>query len=271
MTDLVRTNKTVITILQDLIKGKISIDKAENLLNQNQILHLKDIAKIDIGRDIRKGIPEVVLGEGKEESDLIAIIEKTLKRQGRVIVSRINPLKLAIIKKRLDPKKIIIKSKKTVAVFREKSYRINTTGGKIGVLTAGTSDIQVAEEAQIIAEEMGCRVFLEVDVGVAGIHRLIPALKKMVESKVEAIVVVAGMEGALPSVVTGVVSVPVIGVPASSGYGFGKEGLAALMAMLQSCTLGLSVVNIDNGISGGSFAALIANNLHRKTEINKNR
>jgi NCAIR mutase (PurE)-related protein len=127
------------------------------------------------------------------------------------------------------------------------------------VITAGSSDAPVAAEAAFIAREMGATVYEVRDVGVAGLHRLVEPLERVVEQGVDAIVVVAGMDGALPSVVTGLVAVPVIGVPTSTGYGFGGEGTAALMTMLQSCAPGLVVVNIDNGVGAGATAALIAN------------
>jgi hypothetical protein len=127
------------------------------------------------------------------------------------------------------------------------------------VLAAGTSDIPTAEEARVTAEVMGCAVLARYDVGIAGIHRLLEPLREIVSIEVSAIVVVAGMEGALPSVVRGLVSVPVIGVPTSTGYGYGGHGQGALMTMLQSCAPGLTVVNIDNGFGAGATAALIAN------------
>jgi pyridinium-3,5-biscarboxylic acid mononucleotide synthase len=130
--------------------------------------------------------------------------------------------------------------------------------GKIGVLTAGTSDIPVAEEAATIAEVMGCGVIRGYDVGVAGIHRLLDPLKDMIRQDVACVVVVAGMEGALPSVVAGMVGVPVIGVPTSIGYGLGAGGIGALTTMLQSCAPGLVVVNIDNGFNAGATAAIIS-------------
>ena len=129
--------------------------------------------------------------------------------------------------------------------------------GKIGIITAGTSDVPVAEEARIVAEEAGCDVLVSYDVGVAGIHRLFSQIRRMIEEDVKAIIVVAGMEGALPSVVAGLVDVPVIGVPTSVGYGVGTGGFAALNAMLQSCAPGIAVVNIDNGFGAGYLAGLI--------------
>jgi NCAIR mutase (PurE)-related protein len=136
-----------------------------------------------------------------------------------------------------------------------------SSGGKIGIISAGTSDMAVAEEARLMAEAMGCSAIVRYDVGIAGIHRLFPALKEMIAAGVDAIVVVAGMEGALASVVSAMVNVPVVGVPTSVGYGFGSAGLAALSCMLQSCAIGLAVFNIDNGIGAGAFAALIANRM----------
>jgi len=137
---------------------------------------------------------------------------------------------------------------------------VPATGGRLGVVTAGSSDIPYAEEAMLVARHMGCRVSEVYDVGVAGLHRLFPPLRGLLDEGVDAIVVVAGMDGALPSVVAGLVNVPVIGLPTSTGYGAGGGGIAALLSMLQTCSPGLAVVNIDNGIGAGSMAALIANN-----------
>ncbi len=128
-------------------------------------------------------------------------------------------------------------------------------------MAAGTSDIPVAEEARIVAEEMGCEVMTAYDVGVAGIHRLFLPLKGMIEKDVDTIIVVAGREGALPTVVAGIVDIPIIAVPTSIGYGLGEKGVSALTAMLQACSLGLAVVNIDNGVAAGTIASLIANRI----------
>jgi NCAIR mutase (PurE)-related protein len=144
-------------------------------------------------------------------------------------------------------------------VIRSRSYRPRRSGGKVGILTAGTSDIPVAEEAEVIAREMGCETRSFYDVGVAGIHRLFDPVRELLKWEADVIIVVAGREGALPTVVAGIVDVPVIGVPTSRSYGFGEKGLAALAAMLQSCSLGMAVVNIDGGVGGGAVAALIAN------------
>jgi NCAIR mutase (PurE)-related protein len=154
-------------------------------------------------------------------------------------------------------------------VLREPGNEPHPTGGVIGILSAGTADIPVAEQARIIAEEMGCKVVKAYDVGIAGVHRLLEPLQEMIEAEAAAIIVAAGMEGALPSVVAGLVPTPVIGLPTSTGYGIGGGGVAALMAMLQSCCPGLVCVNIDNGVGAGATAALIANNTARGKSKNK--
>ncbi|MDP9351573.1 MAG: nickel pincer cofactor biosynthesis protein LarB, partial [Chloroflexota bacterium] len=136
---------------------------------------------------------------------------------------------------------------------------VKLSGGRVGVLSAGSSDIPYAEEASVVAMQMGCTVRHIYDVGVAGLHRLFPPLRGLLQEGVDVIVVAAGMDGALPAVVSGLVDVPVIGLPTSTGYGAGGAGLAALLTMLQSCSPGLAVVNIDNGVGAGAMAALIAN------------
>lgn len=140
---------------------------------------------------------------------------------------------------------------------RLEGYEVQKLKGKIGILTAGTSDLSVAEEVKAVAEEMGCETLLIADVGIAGIHRTLSAVKRLVEEDVDVAVVIAGMEGALPSIVTSLVDFPVIGVPTSVGYGFEARGRAALKSMLQSCALGLTVVNVDNGVSAAIAAYLI--------------
>ena len=155
-------------------------------------------------------------------------------------------------------------------IVEKPDHSIVPSGGVIAILSAGTGDLPVAEEAKVTAEVMGCKVLTFYDVGVAGIHRLVEPLKAILEQEVSAVVVVAGMEGALPSVVRGLLPIPVIGVPTSVGYGYGAKGEAALMSMLQSCSPGLTVVNIDNGFGAGATAALIANRVSAAQRTNSN-
>ena len=250
-------------ILESLDLGKISVPKAKKLLSLYSVEKIEDFAKMDISRKLRRGIPEVVFAEKKEFVDLRKIILATLSRSDSVLVSRIhkNHYKKILDFSRKNKLKIKTGKNSTSVLFFKK---LSSTGGKVGILTAGTSDIGVAEEARLMCEAMGCQCICSYDVGIAGIHRLFPIVKKMIHDDVDATIVVAGMEGALASIISSLVDIPVIGVPSSVGYGYGEKGVAALASMLQSCTLGLSVVNIDNGIGAGAFASNIANRSVRK-------
>ncbi|MFH1031881.1 MAG: nickel pincer cofactor biosynthesis protein LarB [Chloroflexota bacterium] len=247
-------------VLRRLEKGKISCDEAEKAIKLLALEEVGTLAKLDIGRDMRRGIPEIVIAEGKTPQGVAEITLAALARQNRAIISRVNQQHVKAVQKALRKDTVCSWNEKAqMLVVKSKGFTTAKTGGKVGILTAGTSDIPVAEEAKVIAEEMGCEVITAYDVGVAGIHRLFKPLKDMLEKDVDAIIVVAGREGALASVVAGLVDVAIIAVPVSSGYGFGGDGVTALMAMLQACPLGLAVVNVDGGVPAGSMAALIAN------------
>lgn len=223
-------------------------------------------ARIDPNREHRKGVPEVILAEGKRPEHTLAIARAFLDRTGRAIISRVNEHMLARLTEEFADRRIEVHQASRMVVLRAAGQERPRTGGRVGVVTAGTSDIPIAEEAAVIAAEMGCEVATAYDVGVAGIHRLFQPLRDMLRDGVDVIVVAAGMDGALPSVIAGLVDVPVIGLPTSVGYGLGGKGLAALMSMLQTCAPGLTVVNIDNGIGAGATAALIANRVARARE-----
>lgn len=216
-------------------------------------------ARLDMGRAARKGIPEVVLGETKRDDQLVAIVRAFLERNGYAIVSRARPGQIALLRAEFPDASADIRETARAIALHTPDYQRPDTGGHIGVLTAGAGDIPIAEEARLVAEEMGCHVSVIYDVGVAGIHRLFGPLDALLASDVAALVVCAGMDGALPSVVAGLSHAPVIGCPTSIGYGAGGKGKAALLAMLQTCAPGLTVVNIDNGVGAGATAALIAN------------
>jgi NCAIR mutase (PurE)-related protein len=212
----------------------------------------------DFGREARKGVPEVVLAESKAETDLVALVGAFLERRGRAIASRVRPEQRELLRRAFPDAAFEEYGRGRTVVLRRPGGEAPPQGGMVGVVTAGTSDVPVAEEAVVVAREMGCRVLTAYDVGVAGIHRLVGPLRRMLEESVDAVVVAAGMDGALPSVVAGIVNAPVIGLPVSVGYGAGGQGLAALLSMLQSCAPGLTVVNIDNGVGAGATAGLIA-------------
>ncbi|HEX2911604.1 MAG TPA: nickel pincer cofactor biosynthesis protein LarB [Chloroflexia bacterium] len=229
-------------------------------------------AHLDLKREERKGIPEIIYAERKLIEDSLAIARKFLNLRGRAIISRAQPelrervlSELSTIEYEGSPVTVNIEdytSSKMIVLRREGVSRPQT-GGRVGIISAGTSDVPVAEEAAVVAMEMGCSVSTIFDVGVAGLHRLFKPLERLLDEDVDVIIVAAGMDGALPSVVTGLVSVPVIGLPTSVGYGMGGKGVAALMTMLQSCAPGLTVVNIDNGVGAGATAALTANRMAR--------
>lgn len=251
---------TLKEILGKLAKNEISAAEAEKLVKLLAVAEVDNMARIDANRECRKGIPEIILAEGKATVDLVGIALRMLQENGRVIVSRCDEKQMRALTK-AAPKEAVLQvhNKARMIVIKKRAFAIKPTGGKIGLLTAGTSDIPVAEEAKVIAEEMGCTVFASYDLGVAGIHRVMQPLKELILKDVDVIIVVAGREGALCSVVAGMVDVPVIAVPTSNSYGFGEKGVSTLMAMLQSCSLGSAVVNIDGGVAAGAMATLIAN------------
>lgn len=220
----------------------------------------------DPAREQRKGVPEVIFGETKTISQVISMARSLLAGSGRAIISRVQPEALAALRQEFQGYTLRVREASRALVIYQPGYVRASTGGRVGVLSAGTSDVPVAEEAALIAEEMGCQVTCIYDVGVAGLHRLLEPLRALLASGVDVIIVAAGMDGALPSVVAGLVPVPVIGLPTSVGYGLGGNGLAALLSMLQTCAPGLSVVNIDNGVGAGSTAALIANRVAQAAE-----
>ncbi len=252
-------------IFQSLQKGKISPSKAKKLLSLYSIEKIGSIAQIDTGRKNRKGIPEIILGERKQLLDLKKIIKKTLSKNNEVLVSRIKKKDYSKILEFSKKNKYKIKKGKNTTALLIYKNNIKKTGGKVGIIAAGTSDVGVGEEARLVCESMNCDCLCSYDVGIAGLHRIFPVLKQFVESEVGAIIVVAGMEGALASIVSSIADVPVIGVPTSIGYGYGEKGVAALASMLQSCSLGLTVVNIDNGVGAGAAAANIANRIKTKS------
>jgi pyridinium-3,5-biscarboxylic acid mononucleotide synthase len=220
----------------------------------------------DAGRERRKGTPEIIFGENKETSQIIAMAQGLLTGTGRAIISRLQPEAVSPVQSAFREYTVRIREAARAMVIYSPTYTRVMTGGHVGVISAGTSDIPVAEEAALVAEEMGCRVTCIYDVGVAGLHRLFRPLRDLLAEDVDVIIVAAGMDGALPSVVAGLVPVPVIGLPTSIGYGLGGKGVAALLSMLQTCAPGMSVVNIDNGVGAGMTAALIANRIAHARE-----
>ncbi len=230
---------------------------------------IEELAKIDHNRDIRAGKPEAIFAEYKEPEEILKIIKGYLDSCGKALVTRANKEVIEAIKNEYQSSEVNVQVNekgRTVSLHKDEGQEDRETGqekgqgkkGKVAIITAGTSDISVGEEAASTAEFLGLEVLKFYDVGVAGIHRLIDPLKKIYSKKVDAIIAVAGMEGALPSVVAGIVDVPVIAVPTSVGYGTNMGGLTPLFSMLQTCSSGVAVVNIDNGFGAAVFANMIA-------------
>jgi NCAIR mutase (PurE)-related protein len=237
-------------LLEDVRSGASDIDSA---LHRMRHLPFEDLgfANLDHHRALRHGIPEVVFGLGKTSDHVIAIAARLLEHGGNVLITRTNPEMAERVTKELPGAEYFPMS----GAIRFWRTRTVHGKGKIAVVCAGTSDIPVAEEAQVTAEVMGNEVESIHDIGVAGIHRLISNSERLASARV--VIVCAGMEGALPSAVGGMVSVPVIAVPTSVGYGASFNGLAALLGMLNSCASNVTVVNIDNGFGAGYVASLI--------------
>jgi NCAIR mutase (PurE)-related protein len=238
-------------LLEKVKSGRTTLDEA---MAQLKSLPFEDLGftRIDHHRSLRKGFPEVIWGEGKTSGQILSIM-KQLKTKGQnILITRLEEKKAKVIKRVFANSQYYPGSK----VLTHLTHPVKSEGkGTILVITAGTTDIPVAEEAAITAQIMGNRVETLYDVGVAGIHRLLSEREKLEAARV--LVVVAGMEGALPSVVGGLVDRPVIAVPTSVGYGTSFGGITALLAMLNSCASGVAVVNIDNGFGAGYMASLI--------------
>ena len=238
-------------LLRDLQEGKVSVKQAMESL---RALPYEDLgfAKIDSHREIRRGIPEAVYCPGKTPEQIVAIMKRMVAARSLALATRASPEIHERIQASLDGEPVVYHEKARLVVAGKTPP---ATRGHVLVVTAGTSDIPVAEEAAVTAEVLGNRVTRLYDVGVAGIHRVLDQRELLQGAKV--VVVVAGMEGALPSVVAGLVDVPVIAVPTSVGYGASFDGLAALLGMMNACSPGVAVVNIDNGFGAGYLASTI--------------
>jgi hypothetical protein len=242
--------KSLHRLLSSLEDGDIEIDE---VLEKLRVLPYEEIgfAKLDHHRAMRRGFPEAVFCSGKTDEQVLGIAERMLKAQGFAVLTKVDERLASKLKKRFKGK-IEHVPVANLVFLGGISERVR---GKVAVVTAGTSDIPVAEEAAAICERFGVKVERIYDVGVAGVHRVIPSIT--VFEKSDAVIVVAGMEGALPSVVAGLTDRPVIAVPTSVGYGANFDGMAALLGMLCSCSPGIAVVNIDNGFGAGVFVLSI--------------
>nr|MBI3611627.1 nickel pincer cofactor biosynthesis protein LarB [Nitrospirota bacterium] len=239
-------HKRLTQLLKDLRAGKLDVPRAAARLRSLPFEEL-GFASLDHHRSIRQGFPEVILCEGKTKAQVVAIARSLLKKGGPLLATRAEP-EVAKALVRLDRRAVYSELARTVVV----QPRPPAGKGDVLIVTAGTADIPVAEEARITAEVMGSLVEVLYDVGVAGIHRLLSRTHRLQRARV--LVVAAGMDGVLPSVIGGLVDCPVVAVPTSRGYGASFGGLAALLTMLNSCAAGVGVMNIDNGFGAGCLA-----------------
>lgn len=263
--------QSVSDVLKAVKLGKLSLKNAENMLKLDAIAIIDDVARIDQNRYLRRGVPEIIFAQKKSVRQLTLIVRELVSGLdenparlpviiSKVRVDQVEPVKRAA-KSKDRKKKLTLKyyaGANMIAILGKKDAEERVSKrGKVALLAAGTSDMTALNEAEVLLNLFGCRTIRFNDVGVAGLHRLIKPMKEISDFEPDTIIVAAGMEGALPSVISGLSSVPVIGLPTSVGYGYGGNGEAALMSMLQACSLGISVVNIDSGVAAGVVAWLI--------------
>ena len=237
-------------VLNKVHHGKLSPKEALCILKDYPYQDLV-FAKIDHHRELRKGFPEIIYGPGKTDDQIIKIAQEIINKGSNLLITKVGPEVFKKLKKKI-PKAHYNSLAKAIYLKQKKPIQ---GGGKIVIITAGTSDIPIAEEAVVTCDVLGNKIEKIYDIGVAGLHRLFGEYEKINKAKV--IITVAGMEGALPSVIAGIVKIPIIAVPTSVGYGASLKGLAALLAMLNSCPGGVGVVNIDNGFGAGYLASRI--------------
>ena len=245
-------------ILRRLLAGELTEAEAEAELRRVQLQELDGQARLDIGREDRRGLPEVVMAGGKTPEAAARLAVSLARERGQGLVSRLGADHWTALEARaLTAGCEVVRYGAAARVVRP-GFVAPRRAGRVAILTAGTSDLDAAEEAHMMIEACGLEARVEADLGVAGLHRLLGPLAEALAWDPDAFIVAAGMDGVLPGVVAALVDRPVIGLPVSIGYGRGGAGEAALGTMLQSCSTGLVVVNIDNGVGAGAAAVLIA-------------
>jgi NCAIR mutase (PurE)-related protein len=250
-------------VLRRLLAGDLTEEEAISELRQVQLEELGGRARLDLGRFLRRGVPEVVLASGKTPADAARLVVAMAERLGQGLISRMSADHRDALREHAGAAGMHVIDYAASARVLRPGFEPEALDGKVGIMTAGTSDLPAAEEAQMVVEACGLEVRLDADLGVAGLHRFVAPLASMLEWGCDVLIVAAGMDGVLPGLVAGLIDVPVIGLPVSTGYGRGGAGEAALTTMLQSCSTGLVVVNIDNGVGAGAAAVLIAQRRRR--------
>lgn len=258
-------------ILEKLVNGSISITDAEDKLKIMQMQEIGEHVKFDDRRSERTGVPEAIYAQGKTDDDLINLINN-IQIPHNLMITKLPQDRYKKIQPQLNDS--IVENAtyyKDASILTINKFPIEQHKGRVGIITAGTADIPIAQEANITIKQEGIETITTYDVGVAGIHRLVDKLTYILDQQIDIIIVVAGMEGALPSVIGGLVDVPIVAVPTSTGYGVGEKGFTALFSMLQSCAPGISTMNIDNGYGAGVYAIKMIKHLEKriKQELEK--
>ena len=246
-------------LLRRLRSGELDEARAITELRRLQLEELAGAAQLDVARERRRGLPEVVLAEGKRPDEVAPLTVRLARESGQGLASRLGEEHLAVLRQAASTAGFGLQEHRRAARVVRPDFTPAAAGGRVAILTAGTSDLDAAEEARMVVDACGHEVMLRADIGVAGLHRVLAPLAELQVWDPDAIVVAAGMDGVLPGVVAGLVATPVIGLPVPTGYGAGGAGEGALVTMLQSCATGLTVVNIGSGIGAGAAAVLIAN------------
>ena len=266
---LPRADTAVQDILARIARGELAPAEAEPLLRAERVARLEDRAALDLDRHRRGGVPEVVLAGPKTAADVARIASVLLEATGQACVSRMRAGHRTAVRRLGEQRgaELVAYGRASCRLVAPAASgngaHAASPAGHVGLIAAGTSDLEALAEARMVCDAAGCTTAQVADVGVAGLHRLFEPLSTLLAGDVDALVVAAGMDGALPSVVAGLVHVPVIGLPTSTGYGAGGKGEAALLSMLQTCAPGLTVVNVDNGVGAGAAAVRIALQRHR--------
>ena len=246
------------SVLRRLLAGELTEAEAEAELRRVQLEELSGRARLDLGRTARRGLPEVVLASGKPPAEAARLAAALATEQGQGLVSRLSAEHWPELEREAAASGLALQRYSAGARLVRPGFSPEPQPGRVAILTAGTADLPAADEARMVVEACGHEARLEADLGVAGLHRLIGPLGELLAWGPHVLVVAAGMDGVLPGIVAGLVDLPVIGLPVGIGYGVGGRGEAALLTMLQSCSTGLVVVNVDNGVGAGAAAVLIA-------------
>jgi NCAIR mutase (PurE)-related protein len=245
-------------ILQAVANGSLSVEDGEKRLNLYAIAELEGLANLDAGRSQRLGRPEIIRCQGKPVEQAVEMAVSLLESEDIVILSSATAEHVSLLEAEFPGVLTEFEEQARIIVAKKPGVAAKTPVGKVSIVTAGTSDIPIATQARVMVESLGASADVYPDVGISGLHRLFPVVKKIIGSDSDVVVVIAGQEGGLAPVLAGLIDIPIVGVPASTGTGLGGEGIGALTTMLQACSMGIAVVNIDNGIAAGIIAASIA-------------